>query len=156
MELSYRLLLIQLLISIVSFPCRSNSKKYFERFVNLVFNQIYLTDCTQSTFVYCSCLFLGSRTVLSLNLFLFVFLCVVIQLLLLIIIKKLPVSNSLFIVLLACVVFFLFLLFLRLGICVEVDVDRISILTMYLKKLQTFQFWCFQRKVQIGIREHFY
>ena len=27
---------------------------------------------------------------------------------------------------------------------------------MYLKKLQRLQFWCFQRKVQIGIREHFY
>ena len=26
---------------------------------------------------------------------------------------------------------------------------------MYLKKLQTLQFWCFQHKVQIGIREHF-
>ena len=35
------------------------------------------------------------------------------------------------------------------------DVDRITILTMCLKKLQTLQFWCFQHKVQIGIREHF-
>ena len=26
---------------------------------------------------------------------------------------------------------------------------------MYLKKLQTLQFWCFQHKVQIGIRKHF-
>ena len=56
----------------------------------------------------------------------------------------------------AYVVVFLFLLFLRLGICVEVDVDRITILTMYLKKLQALQFWCFQHKVQIGIRKQFY
>ena len=42
--------------------------------------------------------------------------------------SQLRLSNSLFTVLFAYVVFFFFWLVLWLGICVEVDVDRITIL----------------------------
>ena len=43
--------------------------------------------------------------------------------------SQLPLSNSLFTVLFAYVVFGFFWLVLWLGICVELDVDRITILT---------------------------